>query len=95
MFGQHSSLKEDKCNSILTENKEWIFCTCYKASGIGPAVSDDGLEELLSYVISEPVEYKYETDAYCGPPGIKIIKPIDTKEYKELDIINGKIVGRR
>jgi hypothetical protein len=95
MFGQHSSLKKDKCNSILTEDKKWIFCTCYKASGVGPMVSDDGLEELLSYVISEPVEYKCETDACCGPPLIKIIKPVDTKEYKELDIINGRIVGRR
>ncbi len=88
MFGCHSSLKDNESNSILTENKEWIFCTVFKCSG---GAWDDGLEELLQYIISEPVIYEHY-NSECDKPFIKTIYPVDINSWKNISIFEGRVV---
>lgn len=96
LFGRYPSYDENKPGSILTENKVWIFNVYFDYDDYSDILY------LLTYVISEPVEIKSKSDnddgwdfgnTYTRKP--LIINPDNIRKPKELDIINGYIVGRR
>ena len=96
LFGRYPSYDENKPGSILTKNKTWILNVYFDYDYYNDIL------HLLTYVVSEPVEIKSKSDndddwgfGYSHVKKPLIINPDNIRKPKELDIINGRIVGRR